>query len=384
MEFPFHIYSALAKKGEIKMKSMNLFGNNTPKEDIKPKKKEYSKEFKELAVNLASKIGVTKAAEELGVSTNLIYSWKKTLNTSTLAKNSLAKKLPLTLIQDENGNLIFSLKEKTYSLNINSEEERERVKKEVNTNSLVQYDWFKEETGAHHWVFYNTKMYEIVYDRFSCINYLHYKEDSSLTPIIPLNTTSCYKMFYDCCTLIQLDLSNFDTSNVVNMYCMFSDCKSLTQIDLSNFDTSKVINMRGMFYHCKVLIQLDLSHFDTSKVTNMYCIFCRCEALTQLDISSFNTSQVTNMCYMFSYCSNLASLDLSSFNISKVNDIEEMFYDCKKLTAIYISDKWKTNSVIYSDNMFKKCYSLPNFSQENTDIEMAKPVEEGGYLTLKN
>ena len=78
------------------------------------------------------------------------------------------------------------------------------------------------------------------------------------------------------------------------------------------------------------------------------------------------------------------TLDLSSFNISKVNDIEEMFYDCKKLTAIYISDKWKTNSVIYSDNMFKKCYSLPNFSQENTDIEMAKPVEEGGYLTLKN
>ena len=278
------------------------------------------------------------------------------LKENTNPKESTA--LPLTLIQDENGNLIFSLEGKIYSLNVNSEDERKRIKKEVNTNSLTKYDWFKEETGVHHWVFYNTKMYEIVYDRFSCINYLHYKEDSSLTPIIPLNTTSCYKMFYDCCTLIQLDLSNFDTS--------------------------KVINMRGMFYHCKVLIQLDLSHFDTSKVTTMYCMFCRCEALTQLDISSFNTSQVTNMCYMFSYCSNLASLDLSSFNISKVNDIEEMFYDCKKLTAIYISDKWKTNSVIYSDNMFKKCYSLPNFSQENTDIEMAKPVEEGGYLTLKN
>lgn len=303
------------------------------------------------------------------------------LKENTNPKESTA--LPLTPIQDENGNLIFSLEGKICSLNVNSEDERKRVKKEVNTNSLTKYDWFKEETGAHHWVFYNTKMYEIVYDRFSCINYLHYKEDSSLTPIIPLNTTSCYKMFYDCCTLIQLDLSNFDTSNVVNMYCMFSDCKSLTQIDLSNFDTSKVINMRGMFYHCKVLIQLDLSHFDTSKVTTMYCMFCRCEALTQLDISSFNISQVTDMCYMFSYCSNLALLDLSSFNTNKVNDIEEMFYDCKKLTTIYISDKWKTNSVIYSDNMFKKCYSLPNFNQENTDIEMAKPVEDGGYLMLK-
>ena len=41
MEFPFHIYSYLAKKGEIKMKSMNLFGgndkSNTSKENTKPK-----------------------------------------------------------------------------------------------------------------------------------------------------------------------------------------------------------------------------------------------------------------------------------------------------------------------------------------------------------
>ena len=256
------------------------------------------------------------------------------------------------LLKKKDTKLVFLYKDQRYAVDTESEESRENCKETLNNLGFGHtFNWFKEETGVHHWVFYNTKMYEIVYDRFSCINYLHYKEDSSLTPIIPLNTTSCYKMFYDCCTLIQLDLSNFDTSNVVNMYCMFSDCKSLTQIDLSNFDTSKVINMRGMFYHCKVLIQLDLSHFDTSKVTTMYCMFCRCEALTQLDISSFNTSQVTNMCYMFSYCSNLASLDLSSFNISKVNDIEEMFYDCKKLTAIYISDKWKTNSVIYSDNM---------------------------------
>jgi len=41
------------------------------------------------------------------------------LKENTNPKESTA--LPLTLIQDENGNLIFSLKEKTYSLNINSE-----------------------------------------------------------------------------------------------------------------------------------------------------------------------------------------------------------------------------------------------------------------------
>lgn len=49
-------------------------------------------------------------------------------------------------IQDENGDLTFTLEGKTYSLNVNSEKERERVKAEVNANTLTKYDWFKEET----------------------------------------------------------------------------------------------------------------------------------------------------------------------------------------------------------------------------------------------
>ena len=48
-------------------------------------------------------------------------------------------------IQDENDNLTFELEGKTYSLNVNSAEERERVKKEVNANSLAKYDWLKKK-----------------------------------------------------------------------------------------------------------------------------------------------------------------------------------------------------------------------------------------------
>ena len=66
-------------------------------------------------------------------------------------------------IQDENGNLTFELDGRTYSLNVNSKEERERIKEEVNANSLTKYDWFKEETGEEHWVLYNTEMYEIIF-----------------------------------------------------------------------------------------------------------------------------------------------------------------------------------------------------------------------------
>ena len=43
-----------------------------------------------------------------------------------------------------------------------------------------------------------------------------------------------------------IDLSNFDTSNVTDMYSMFSD-SSATTLDLSSFDTSRVTNMIFMF-----------------------------------------------------------------------------------------------------------------------------------------
>ena len=35
-------------------------------------------------------------------------------------------------------------------------------------------------------------------------------------------------MFYECYDIIEIDLSNFDTSNIENMQYMFSGCKSLT------------------------------------------------------------------------------------------------------------------------------------------------------------
>ena len=52
------------------MKSMNLFGDSTSKATTKPKKKTYTEDFKKKAIKLAYQFGVTKAAEELGISTS--------------------------------------------------------------------------------------------------------------------------------------------------------------------------------------------------------------------------------------------------------------------------------------------------------------------------
>ena len=44
-------------------------------------------------------------------------------------------------------------------------------------------------------------------------------------------------MFSGCELLTNIDLSNFNTQNVINMACMFKGCKNIKNINLSNFNT---------------------------------------------------------------------------------------------------------------------------------------------------
>ena len=59
--------------------------------------------------------------------------------------------------------------------------------------------------------------------------------------------------FYNCYSLKNLNLSNFNTQNVTNMIDMFSGCNSLTNLNLSNFNTHNVTNMEFMFSDCESL-----------------------------------------------------------------------------------------------------------------------------------
>ena len=152
------------------------------------------------------------------------------------------------------------------------------------------------------------------------------------------NMVSMGGMFSGCSSLTNLDVSNFDTSKVTSMSDMFSSCSSLTSLDVSNFDTSKVTSMSDMFSWCDSLTSLDVSNFNTSNVTDMSNMFSGCSSLTSLDVSNFNTSNVTNMKYMFSSCSSLTNLDVSNFDTSKVTSMEDMFYNCSSLTSLNLGN----------------------------------------------
>ena len=166
---------------------------------------------------------------------------------------------------------------------------------------------------------------------------------------------TCKNMFGGCSQIIEIDLSNFDSSNVKNMNKMFYGCKKLTKINFGNINTSSVEDMSSMFFECESLKFIDLSKFDTSSVTNMEEMFKRCRKLRSIDLSSFNTSKVENMFDLFNSCGELLTANLSSFDTSKVTKFHGIFSYCKKL--IYLDLKNFDGSSCSSEfgYMFDSC-----------------------------
>ena len=78
-------------------------------------------------------------------------------------------------------------------------------------------------------------------------------------------------MFFGCNKLEEIECINkFITNKVKSMESMFRECNRLKEIKgISKFVTKEVTNMSGMFRLCSELENLDLSNFDNSNVISM-------------------------------------------------------------------------------------------------------------------
>ena len=195
------------------------------------------------------------------------------------------------------------------------------------------------------------------------------KEIKGLNRFITNKPTDIKGIFSFCPELEYLDLSNFDTSNVINMREMFYKCEKLKEIKgLNEFDTNDVTNMGAMFASCPELEYLDLSNFDTSNVTIMNSMFSGCKRLKEIKgLNHFNTNKVTDMNGMFLSCSEIRYLDLSSFDTSNVIKMIEMFSKCENIKQIKGLNKLITNNVIYMQGMFSSCSGLEYLDLSNFD-----------------
>ena len=181
------------------------------------------------------------------------------------------------------------------------------------------------------------------------------------------SVTSLFLAF-DNSGLKQINVSNWDTSNVTNMSNTFSHCELLTSIDVSKWNTSKVTNMEGMFVDCNLLASVDVSKWNTSKVTDMASMFSSCGTLRSIDVSKWNTSNVTDISGMFFGCGSLHSVDITGWDTSKVTNMTRLFFNCSSLTTITGVLDFKNCTEYYGT--FFGCNNLTSVKVKNLPVDI--------------
>lgn len=307
-------------------------------------------------------------------------------------------------------------------------EEREKCVKEILEVTGRHYSWYKENTGNKNLILYDTEQYEV--RNFDDIKYLVLnnklmdvktflcvRRDFKGKLHLPINASTCSFMFVDI-NVSEIDLTEFDTTNIVDMDYMFleadlRDCFSLgsptnaqantpdrniltlntegvtsmsgmfkdckvKHLDLNSLRTHNVTDFSDMFCSCNDLIDLNVDGFDTSKAKDFHGMFQGCIKLTQLNVKHFKVDNVLHMSCLFSKCLRLKVIDLESWDFSQVSDANEMFAYCEKLEKIIANFNFKMIKEMAF--MFCYCTKLSKVDLSHSDLSH---VFDFGYTFFK-
>ena len=182
------------------------------------------------------------------------------------------------------------------------------------------------------------------------------------------NVTSCSNMFYNGARKIsyQIDLSNFDTSNVTDMTNMFYSCYNLGKIiGLEKFNTSKVTKLDGIFKQTGFK-EFDLSNFDTSNVTSMRELFYyTTSTLRSINLGTWDASKVNDIYNAFYYIGDLE-------NLIFMNNLGKGFTKKSNNSSSYQIDLHYSNDLTYE--------SLMDVINKLYDLNLTYDVANGGTL----
>jgi len=193
--------------------------------------------------------------------------------------------------------------------------------------------------------------------------------------------------FYD----FNVDISTWDTSNVVNMESLFFGASAFNQ-SIELWDTSSVENMDSMFegaaafdgsigdwdtsnvqsmsamFRGAVTFNQEIRNWDTRSVELMDSMFERAVSFNQL-IDIWDTQSLKDMDSMFKNAS-VFNLPIGDWDTSSVEDMESVFYGATSFNQS-IGD-WDTSNVIDMHGMFAGATAfnqpIPDWDTSNVEF----------------
>ena len=190
-----------------------------------------------------------------------------------------------------------------------------------------------------YWGRYLEDLTNDLYQKMSDLNYSEEEIDSFLETSglagtgINLVIESGIRLPDDCSALFSGNTSGIilksikfpkglDTSNVTSMSYMFAFQEEISDLNLNDWDTSNMTDMSGVFYGCYKVKPI-VTNWNTSKVTTMAGMFQQAYEADP-DVSKWDTSKVESMLGMFYYAKS-AKPDVSKWDTSKLVVFSHMF-----------------------------------------------------------
>ena len=203
------------------------------------------------------------------------------------------------------------------------------------------------------------------------------------------------KMFAMLTSLKELDLSDFDSTNVdgtqwTKYTNVFYHANSLKKLNLNwwnftnfHFENTNIMNMFNWmgkinelyiswailpphsqdffnYMYQSELKFLDATNLDFSNATSLDSfMYASCAKLETIKwIETRDVSGITNMHSMFENCKKITNLDLSNFDTRLVTNMNSMFKNNESLQKIEVWENFSTANVTNSTDMFKGAENL--------------------------
>lgn len=223
-----------------------------------------------------------------------------------------------------------------------------------------------------------TTVYQIkISGTFSAIycNGLNQAEKDKLLSIDQWGTGQWGSMFYAFSGCVNMQYNATDLSAVTGLRATFQGCTSFDG-DLSNWNTSSIVDMSYTFKNATAF-NGNVTTWDVSNATAIHATFSQATSFNQ-DLKDWEVGSVINMGYMFYQCPNFNS-DLSKWDVSLVQYMNYMFSGCTSFTNGNNNyngesmNSWVTNSLLNTRTMFQSCAAF-NRDISNWDMDQVSDM----------
>ena len=191
------------------------------------------------------------------------------------------------------------------------------------------------------------------------------------------STSNMALTFYQCTSLETLDVTNWNCGNGANGVFQGSGLKKV--IGIENLVNSRWTNMGSLFRGCP-LEELNISNWDTSNVIDFQYAFNGNKFTEVVGLENLNMDSCKYADFMFANCTNLTDLSKGVFKSSFETSLDtgqgftNTFSGCtslKKIGRVINKGSWKA--------CFQGCTSLESIAEINTSTTYATT-----YLIFQN